>query len=47
MNIEQRMATPYPKFADCGQDMSSDEIRRLEESCLSLGSVEHHLLKDL
>ena len=37
MNIEQRMATPYPKFADCGQDMSSDEIRRLEEILLEFG----------
>ena len=37
MNIEQRMSTPLPKFADCGQDMTSYEIRRLEQLLLEFG----------
>ena len=37
MNIEQRMATPIPKFADCGQDMTSYEVLRLEQLLLEFG----------
>ena len=37
MNIEQRMATPIPKFADCGQDMTTYEVLRLEQLLLDFG----------
>lgn len=31
MNIEQRMSTPLPKFADAGQDIDDDEFWRPED----------------
>ena len=37
MNVEQRMATPLPRFADCGQDMTSYEVHRLEQLLLEFG----------
>ena len=37
MNIEQRMATPIPKFADFGQDITAHEIIRLERLLLEFG----------
>ena len=37
MNIEQRMSTPIPKFADSGQDMTSYEVLRLEQLLLEFG----------
>ena len=40
MNVEQRMATPLPKYADCGQDMTSYEIHRLEQLLLEFGQRE-------
>ena len=40
MNIEQRMATPLPRFADCGQDMTSYEVHRLEQLLLEFGQRE-------
>ena len=41
MNLEQRMATPLPKFADCGQDMTSYEVHRLEQLLLEFGQRGH------
>ena len=40
MNLEKRMATPLPKFADCGQDMTSCEVHRLEQLLLEFGQRE-------
>ena len=40
MNVEQRMATPLPKYAGCGQDMTSYEIHRLEQLLLEFGQRE-------
>ena len=37
MNLEQRMATSLPKFADYGQDITSDEIICLERLLLEFG----------